>query len=91
MASRFTTNSASWKTIPIRVQCTSRWTGSSGRDISFRDTPFPFQSAGLPKKYYRVKPEGAAVLKESFEKSKRKMEAVPNSFWRFVKWPSVAS
>ena len=54
--------------------------------VSQYTLPLP-ERGGLPKKYYRVKPEGAAALKESFEKSKRKMNAVPKSFWRFVKWP----
>ncbi len=31
--------------------------------------------------------EGAQVLRESFERSKRKIEAVPKSFWTLIKWP----
>jgi DNA-binding PadR family transcriptional regulator len=48
--------------------------------------PLP-ERGGQPKKLYRVTAEGAAALKESFEKSRRRMDAVPNSFWRLVKWP----
>ena|SRR2546425_1202827 len=45
------------------------------------------ERGGQPKKYYRVKPEGAIALEESFEMSKRAIKAVPKSFWSFVKWP----
>ena len=48
--------------------------------------PLP-ERGGQPKKLYRVKPDGAAALKESFEKSRRVIDAVPKSFWSFVKWP----
>jgi len=54
--------------------------------VSRYTLPLP-ERGGLPKKLYRMKPEGAAALKESFDKSKRKIKAVPKSFWSFVKWP----
>ncbi len=57
-----------------------------GYVVSGYTLPLP-ERRGKPKKLYRVKPEGAAALQESFEKSKRKMQAVPKSFWSFVKWP----
>ena len=48
--------------------------------------PLP-ERGGQPRKYFRMKPEGAKVLRESFERSRRKMDAVPKSFWRLIKWP----
>lgn len=45
------------------------------------------ERGGQPRKYYRVKPEGARVLRESLEMSQRVIDAVPNSFWRLIKWP----
>ena len=45
------------------------------------------QQGGQPRKYYRMKPEGARVLRESLEMSQRTIDAVPNSFWRLIKWP----
>jgi len=48
--------------------------------------PLP-ERGGQPRKYFRMKPEGAKVLRESFERSKRKIDAVPKSFWRLIKWP----
>lgn len=45
------------------------------------------ERGGQPRKYYRVKPLGARVLRESLDISQRVIDAVPNSFWRLVKWP----
>ena len=57
-----------------------------GYVVSRYTLPLP-ERGGQPKKLYRMKPEGAAALQEAFEKSKRRIQAVPKSFWSFVKWP----
>ena len=54
--------------------------------VSRYTLPLP-ERGGQPKKLYRMKPDGAAALQEAFEKSKRRIQAVPKSFWSFVKWP----
>jgi len=48
--------------------------------------PLPARG-GQPRKYYRVKPEGAFALKESIEMSKKTIKIVPKRFWGTITRP----
>jgi DNA-binding PadR family transcriptional regulator len=45
------------------------------------------ERGGQPRKYYRVKREGALALRESIEMSKKTIKIVPKTFWKTIKQP----
>ena len=42
---------------------------------------------GMPRKYFRITPEGARALLESVEMSKKVIKTVPKSLLDLIKWP----
>jgi PadR family transcriptional regulator PadR len=42
---------------------------------------------GMPRKYFRITPEGAEALLESVEMSKKVIKTVPKSLADLLKWP----
>ena len=43
------------------------------------------ERGGQPRKYFRAKPEGARVLRESLEMSKRVSDGIPDSMWTLIR------